>query len=492
MLKLPFLLATLFFFKCSLFASDDCLQADLATLANTHAIHFQNFNSQMEPKVTCYSDKMISIRDKSDRLMDDSKLIRRSGNGEKDEVVFINPSYGELIFDMKSQKASWFEPQLASHFEIVMKDNVPGIMRPRYPLAPERGQVFQRLPVPMEKTYTAFLYKGFEGINKSFNDCKYVDPGEKDFRSPLTSNEVNQCKKLIGKVKNLLDCGSDGNCAEIYQNEFGYLKIRNEDEEKPVVKKMNSEEMYLANAGLSKRAKTIGTLLVADYAVSYGAWGAMAIAATKGYKVLKTATYWGIFSNAFTAVWPFSFDFENCKPPEKGGNLDDCRALNPSRMSSNFQNELTKIIDDPKRFEIFEKSEDGGLGRVVCLSMEHLYLNEAARYEVLPEPRCDKHTVTIGTQNYLYSSDGHLIQRRSGHDSVHFYLDGAIFEENHDTGNIRDLRDNNQSFDSFKVYSEIQADHRNLNLLRPKIQNVLAEESCKRLGPIPGEFQRPN
>lgn len=414
--------------------------------------------------------------------MREAHLVRQKFNGE-DWVVHEYPPYGRLKFNLETKKAFWFSVESNKQFLVTFEGERPGYMAPRYPQAPQRGDLFYPLPKHIAEVYFSFMYKGFEGISDSFNECKFPVPGERDFREKLTPEEIGQCKSLIGKLKGLIDCGpKEGtDCAEIYQKEFGYLLERDENGEIKSVPKMNADEMYLANAGLSERSKTIGKLLVADYAVSYGVWGAMGLAATRGYKVVKAATYWGIASNAFSLVWPFSFDFENCRPVDQGGNLDDCRALNPSRFSERFQNELMNILIEPSRLDKFSNIEDGGLGRVVCLSMEHLYLNEAARFKSLPTPRCDKHTVMIGTQNYLYQSEGHLLKGNSGHDSVHFYLNGDFIEENHDTGMKRNLREHHQESDSFRVYSQNQRDYRELMLLRPRIQEVLKEDSCKPL-----------
>lgn len=474
---------SLFFtlFNVQVLADDRCRAELSLTPLSRELAQIRPVHNQLVPEIKCFSERMISIRDKNDAQMAPAQLTAYESNGNKD-LRFRDPANGELIYSLADGSSVWESTDLTEAI-VVEKENI-GVRRLRYAQAPERGSVFRQLPTRMRRVFTSLERMGKAQLNEELSLCAIADPSERDFREKMLPEEVNQCKQLISKVKSLIDCQEIGNCSEVYVNKFAHLAKG----EAPA--RMNHEHMYEVNRGLSKREKVIGGLLAVDYAVSYSIWGSLAFMAARGYKVVKAATAWGIVSNALTFIWPFAFDFENCKPESEGGTIDDCRALSPKRMSSNFQAQLSDIIMEPDQFNSIANSEDGGLGRVVCLSMEALYLQEIARFTSLPEVTCSKHTMEIGHRNYLIMSDGHLSGIHSGRERVHFYSDGGFFLENTDTGESRDLLAQKPVLDSFSIYSEYLMDYRELSLLKPRIEEALQSEDCKRLPALHDDFVR--
>jgi hypothetical protein len=464
-----------------LMAIEHCEQSAQRSIASRELADINSIGERIIPEIKCFSERMFSIQDKSDRFMAPAQVTTFSTGGAR-LLRFRSPPYGELIFNLEDGVSTWKTQEFSE--AIVIEDEVIGIRRLKHSNAPQRGTIFNQLPSEMRRVFTALEKVGKETLREEISLCSIPEPTERDFRVKMLSEEVTQCKALISKVKGFVDCQDNNSCAEYYLSEFGDLK-RGEAPEK-----MNHEHMYRVNQGLSKRKKVIGGLIALDYAVSYSVWGTLAFMAARGYKVVKAATAWGILSNSFSLIWPFVFDFENCKPEAQGGNIDDCRALSPKRMTSNFQAQLLDIIMKPDDFDPIAASEDGGLGRVVCLSMEALYLQEAARYKSLPEISCSKYTMEIGSRNYLIKSDGHLAHGRSGNQTLHYYLDGDFIVENPLTGESRNLTADDPKFNSFGSYSEYMLDYRELSLLRPRIEEALNSEECRKLPAHQDDFVR--
>jgi hypothetical protein len=87
-------------------------------------------------------------------------------------------------------------------------------------------------------------------------------------------------------------------------------------------------------------------------------------------------------------------------------------------------------------------------------------------------------------------SDGHLSSIHSGREKVHFYSDGGFFLENTETGESRDLLAQKPVLDSYSTYSEYLMDYRELSLLKPRIEEALQSEDCKRLPALHDDFVR--